>query len=86
MLILTRRVGDTVVIGNEVFCTVLEQQHDGQIKLAFDAPKTIPIHRFEIQTQIMQKIKEGTYTQGMALNETVIERLTSQFNRGSHWN
>ncbi|HHT9870830.1 TPA: carbon storage regulator, partial [Legionella pneumophila] len=29
MLILTRRVGDTVVIGNEVFCTVLEQQHDG---------------------------------------------------------
>lgn len=86
MLILTRRVGDTVVIGNEVFCTVLEQQHDGQIKLAFDAPKAIPIHRFEIQTQIMQKIKEGTYTHDMALNETVIERLTSQFNRISHWN
>ncbi len=81
MLILTRRVGDTVVIGNEVFCTVLEQQRDGQIKLAFDAPKAIPIHRFEIQTQIMQKIKEGTYTQGMALNETVIERLTNQFKR-----
>ncbi len=86
MLILTRRVGDTVVIGKEVFCTVLEQQHDGQIKLAFDAPKVIPIHRFEIQTQIMQKIKEGTYTHDMTLNETVIERLTSQFNRISHWN
>lgn len=86
MLILTRRVGDTVVIGNEVFCTVLEQQHDGQIKLAFDAPKDIPIHRFEIQTQIMKKIKEGAYTQGMAFNETVMERLTNQFNRGSHWN
>ncbi|KTD71798.1 carbon storage regulator [Legionella steelei] len=86
MLILTRRVGDTVVIGNEVFCTVLEQQHDGQIKLAFDAPKVIPIHRFEIQTQIMQKIKEGTYTHDMTLNETVIELLTSQFNRISHWN
>ena len=85
MLILTRRVGDTVVIGNEVFCTVLEQKHDGQIKLAFDAPKSIPIHRFEIQKQIMQKIKEGAYTHDMTLNETVIDRLTSQF-RVSHWN
>lgn len=78
MLILTRRVGDTVVIGNEVFCTVLDQRSDGQVKLAFDAPRFIPIHRFEIQRQIMQKIEEGRYTYEIGLNETVIERLTNK--------
>ena len=83
MLILTRRVGETIVIGNEVFCTILEHQLRGQLKLVFDAPEYIPIHRFEIQRRIMQKIKLGAYEQGMDLGETVIDRLAKKTTKES---
>ncbi|UAK70096.1 carbon storage regulator (plasmid) [Legionella pneumophila] len=49
MLILKRWVGETVAIENKVFCMVLDNQRDGQLKLAFDAPECVPFHRFEIQ-------------------------------------
>lgn len=73
MLILTRKIGDTIVIGNKVFCTVLDQTRDGQLKLAFEAPEQIPINRFEIQIRIMQRMKEGNYENTLNCNETVIE-------------
>ncbi len=46
MLILTRRVGETVNIGDDVQVTVL--RIDGnQVRIGVAAPKTIPVHRVE---------------------------------------
>lgn len=81
MLILTRRIGESVVIGNEIICTILDANKNGQLKLAFDAPDSIPIHRFEIQKRIMQRINDEGYESEMNWNETVIERLTGQWLR-----
>ena len=77
MLILARRIGETVVIGNKILCTVFEHKRDGQLKLVFEAPKNIPIHRFEIQKRIMQQMNKGAYESTLGFNETVADCLTT---------
>ena len=54
MLVLTRRVGESIVIGNDVTVTVLEVRGD-QIRIGIDAPKTVPIHREEVYVQVQQE-------------------------------
>lgn len=79
MLILTRKVGESIVIGEEVFCTILGFYDDNQIKLGFDAPKTFPIHRYEIQKLIRQKMKQGLSEESIDLDDVVVDRLIAQF-------
>jgi carbon storage regulator len=54
MLILTRRVGETVMIGDEVTVTVLGVK-GSQVQVGIDAPKTIPVHREEIYERIKRE-------------------------------
>lgn len=57
MLILTRRVGETLVIGDDVTITVLEVK-GSQVRIGINAPKSVSIHREEIYKQIQaEKIK-----------------------------
>ncbi len=51
MLILTRRVGETVVIGEDVSVTVLGVKGN-QIRLGINAPKDVAVHRQEIFDRI----------------------------------
>jgi carbon storage regulator len=57
MLILTRRVGETLVIGDEVTVTVLGIKGN-QVRIGVNAPKDVSVHREEIYERI-QKEKEG---------------------------
>jgi carbon storage regulator len=54
MLILTRRVGETVMIGNEVTVTVLGVKGN-QVRIGVNAPKDVAVHREEIY----ERIKRG---------------------------
>ncbi|MEE9281780.1 MAG: carbon storage regulator CsrA [Myxococcota bacterium] len=47
MLVLTRRPGESIRIGDEISVLVIEIQR-GQVKVAIDAPRDIPVHREEI--------------------------------------
>ena len=47
MLILTRRVGETVMIGDDVTLTVLGVKGN-QVRLGINAPKSVAVHREEI--------------------------------------
>jgi carbon storage regulator len=51
MLILTRRVGEAVVIGEEVTVTVLGVKGN-QVRIGVNAPKTVSVHRDEIFERI----------------------------------
>ena len=54
MLILTRRVGETVVIGDDVTVTVLGVKGN-QVRLGVNAPKEIAVHREEIFERIKRE-------------------------------
>ena len=62
MLILTRRVGETLVIGDDVTVTVLGVRGN-QVRLGVNAPKDIAVHREEIYQRI-QNEKSGEISSG----------------------
>jgi carbon storage regulator len=57
MLILTRRVGEAVVIGEEVTATILGVKGN-QVRLGVNAPKSVTVHREEIFERIKQERAE----------------------------
>ena len=60
MLILTRRVGETLMIGDDVTITVLGVKGN-QVRIGVNAPKEVAVHREEIYQRI-QKEKTGDDT------------------------
>lgn len=54
MLILTRRVGESLMIGDDVTITVLGVKGD-QVRIGTDAPQKVPVHREEIWERIRQE-------------------------------
>jgi carbon storage regulator len=70
MLILTRRVGETLMIGNDVTVTVLGVKGN-QVRIGINAPKNIAVHREEIYERVKREQENGN---GMASTE-VAERM-----------
>ena len=54
MLILTRRVGETLMIGDSVSVTVLGVKGN-QVRIGINAPKSVPVHREEIYERIKRE-------------------------------
>lgn len=54
MLILTRRISESVIIGDNVKITVLGVK-GSQVRLGIDAPKDVSVHREEIYERIKQE-------------------------------
>ena len=54
MLILTRRVGETLMVGDEVTVTVLGVKGN-QVRIGVNAPKDVAVHREEIYQRIRQE-------------------------------
>lgn len=51
MLVLARKVGQSIVIGENIELTVIEVRGE-QVRIGIDAPKTIAVHRRELLDQI----------------------------------
>ena len=54
MLILTRRVGETLVIGDDIRITVLGARGN-QVRMGVNAPKNVAVHREEIHQRIQSE-------------------------------
>jgi carbon storage regulator len=61
MLILTRRVGETVMIGNDVTVTVLGVKGN-QVRVGVNAPRDVAVHREEIFERIKREEQDGNGT------------------------
>jgi carbon storage regulator len=69
MLILTRRVGETVMIGNEVTVTVLGVKGN-QVRIGVNAPKDVAVHREEIYERIKREEDQESRS-GATVNKIV---------------
>ena len=58
MLVLTRKVGESIVIGTDVRITVLEMQ-GRQIRLGIEAPSDVSVHRGEVYERIKGENQEA---------------------------
>ena len=61
MLALSRKVNESIIIGNEIELTILEVKGD-QVKIGINAPKSVPVYRKEIYVQIKEANKEAAET------------------------
>lgn len=69
MLILTRKIGESIVIDKDIYVTILGI-NGNQIRLGIDAPKTIPVHREEIHLRIKAEEELNVfYKEANSLND-----------------
>lgn len=73
MLALSRKIGETIHIGNDIEVTILEIKGD-QVKLGIDAPKSVGIYRKEIYLQIQEENKQAA---GSAVDAETVRKLFS---------
>lgn len=58
MLALSRKAGESIMIGNDIEITILEVKGD-QVKVGINAPQSVPIYRKELFIQIQESNKEA---------------------------
>lgn len=59
MLVITRKKGEAILIGEDIEITVIKLD-DGTVKLAIDAPKSIKILRKELYKEVIDENKNAT--------------------------
>ena len=59
MLVLTRKPGEGIIIGDDIRVTIVELKGGG-VRIGIDAPREIKVHRQEVFDQIKQENKEAT--------------------------
>jgi carbon storage regulator len=67
VLVLTRRAGQSIVIGQEITVTVLDVRGD-QVRLGINAPRTVDVHREEVFLELQRANRSAAEVPAGALN------------------
>lgn len=78
MLILTRRIGESVHIGDDIRLTVLGVR-DSQVRIGINAPKEVPVHREEIYYRIKHEQEMKSPDSEVAESEDSEEEIDDNF-------
>ncbi len=80
MLILTRRIGESVHIGDDIRLTVLGVR-DSQVRIGINAPKEVPVHREEIYYRIKheQEMRSGQVDSNAEDSDTAEDEIDDNF-------
>ncbi len=71
MLVLTREVGQTIVIGNDIRITVVQVKGE-QARIGIDAPRSVPVNRLEVFEEL-----EGANAAAAAASTSDLDFLRS---------
>ena len=63
MLVLSRRQGESIVIGGDVVVTIVEVR-GGQVRVGIDAPRSIEVHREEVYREVARENIEAVRSAG----------------------
>jgi len=77
MLVLTRKLGETIVIGEAIRVTVLEVSGE-KIKLGILAPKEVPVHRLEVYEQICTENQRAAQPKSSQAKPLRLSKRTSE--------
>ena len=58
MLVLSRRVGESITIGDDVVVTVLEVRGD-VVRVGIEAPRSVPVHRTELLVELQESNQQA---------------------------
>jgi carbon storage regulator len=72
MLVLSRKANQSIMIGNDIRILVVAVEHD-QVKLGIEAPRHVPVHRFEIFTEIRRSDTPSRETTLAAVGKAAAE-------------
>ena len=75
MLVLSRRVGESVVIGDDVTITILEVRSD-VIRIGIDAPRSVAVNRAELLVQL-----EASNREAASPSEDTVSSLAQELRR-----
>ena len=80
MLVLSRRIGDSVVIGEDVVVTVLEIRGD-VVRIGIDAPREVPVRRQELLVELADSNRAAASPSAAAVSD--LSRLLTERGRPS---
>jgi carbon storage regulator len=62
VLVLTRKIGETFVVGDNITVTVVDVVGGNKVRLGINAPSSIPVYREEIWLQIQEENRQAAAT------------------------
>jgi carbon storage regulator len=84
MLILTRRAGESIVIGDDIVVTVIEATRD-TVRIGIDAPRHVSVHRHEVYAEIARENEAaraaGAAPSGAAVSAVSLSATTRRAHR-----